>query len=177
MGLSFRKSIKLTKNTRINLSKTGGIGISSGVKGARISANEQGIRATGTKDGLQYRKNVGYNDVVNSESNFAGYNQYRKTFEYYRNNYGVHANFILMFLFWIPFLVGILIGQPEISVLGLIVLPFLLYSSYKVIIFKKFVKAGLNQDVEGTEKYLKQLSKYKKYKKLLIKLGFIEIQD
>jgi len=56
MGLSYRKSIKLFGKTRLNFSKTGGIGISTGVKGARVSVNQQGIRTTIGKDGLQYRK-------------------------------------------------------------------------------------------------------------------------
>ena len=45
MGFNFRKSIKVGKNTRINLSKSG-IGISGGVKGARISVNQKGTRTT-----------------------------------------------------------------------------------------------------------------------------------
>lgn len=57
MGLSFRKSIKIGKNTRINFSKTGGIGISTGVKGARISMNQKGVRTTIGKGGLRYTKN------------------------------------------------------------------------------------------------------------------------
>ena len=44
-GVRFRKSIKVGKNTRINLSKSG-IGISSGVKGARVSVNSRGTRTT-----------------------------------------------------------------------------------------------------------------------------------
>ena len=42
MGFTFRKSIKIGKNTRINLSSKGGVGISTGVKGARVSVNKQG---------------------------------------------------------------------------------------------------------------------------------------
>jgi hypothetical protein len=60
MGLSFRKSIKIGKNTRINLSKNGGIGISTGVKGARISVNKQGVRTQVGKNGISYRKQVGW---------------------------------------------------------------------------------------------------------------------
>lgn len=45
MGLSFRKSIKIGKNTRINLSKSG-VGLSTGVKGARISVGPKGVRKT-----------------------------------------------------------------------------------------------------------------------------------
>ena len=56
MGLSFRKSIKIGKNTRINLSKTGGVGISTGVKGFRVSTNKRGSRITASSNGIQYRK-------------------------------------------------------------------------------------------------------------------------
>lgn len=45
MGLRFRKSIKVGKNTRINLSKSG-VGLSTGVKGARVSVNQKGTRTT-----------------------------------------------------------------------------------------------------------------------------------
>ncbi len=69
MGLSFRKSIKIGKNTRINLSKTGGIGISTGVKGARVSVNKKGVRTTVGKGGLQYRKDYSFNKKNKITSN------------------------------------------------------------------------------------------------------------
>ncbi len=52
MGLGQRKSVKIGKDTRLNLSKSG-IGISTGVKGARISAGPHGVRKT---VGLPVRK-------------------------------------------------------------------------------------------------------------------------
>ncbi|WP_297429279.1 DUF4236 domain-containing protein [Clostridium sp.] len=67
MGLSFRKSIRIGKNTRINFSKTGGIGLSTGTKGARVSINQKGIRTTVGKGGLQYRKD--YSFKQNKERN------------------------------------------------------------------------------------------------------------
>lgn len=67
MGLSFRKSIKVGKNTRINLSKTGGIGISTGVKGARISVNKKGVRTTVGRGGVQYRKDYKFSSDKNKE--------------------------------------------------------------------------------------------------------------
>lgn len=58
MGLYFRKSINLGKGVRLNLSKRG-IGISGGVKGARISTGPNGtymnLSIPGT--GIGYRKN------------------------------------------------------------------------------------------------------------------------
>lgn len=58
MGLSFRQSIKLGKNTRINLSKGGGIGFSTGIKGFRISTNNKGTRITASSNGVTYTKTI-----------------------------------------------------------------------------------------------------------------------
>lgn len=60
MGLSYRKSIKLFGNTRLNLSKTGGIGMTTGVKHGRVSVNQKGVRTTLSAGGLQYRKDVSF---------------------------------------------------------------------------------------------------------------------
>ncbi|MDF2698888.1 MAG: hypothetical protein K0Q49_444 [Haloplasmataceae bacterium] len=59
MGVSFKKSFRLSKNTRINLSKDGGIGFSTGFKGFRISKNNEGTRITIGKDGVYYSKFFG----------------------------------------------------------------------------------------------------------------------
>ncbi len=45
MGLNFRKSLSLGKLFRINFSK-GGISVSAGVKGARVSVGKNGVRET-----------------------------------------------------------------------------------------------------------------------------------
>jgi len=45
MGLNFRKSLSIGKLFRINFSKRG-VGVSAGVKGARVSLNKDGIRET-----------------------------------------------------------------------------------------------------------------------------------
>lgn len=45
MGLNFRKSLSIGKLFRINFSKKG-IGVSAGVKGARVSLNKDGLRET-----------------------------------------------------------------------------------------------------------------------------------
>ncbi|MBM6837974.1 DUF4236 domain-containing protein, partial [Clostridium saudiense] len=68
MGFTFRKSIKVGKNTRINLSSKGGVGISTGVKGARISTNKQGTRIYGGVGPIRYQKKISTN------SNFAKFN-------------------------------------------------------------------------------------------------------
>ena len=61
MGLRFRRSISLGKGARINLNKDS-IGLSFGVRGARVSANSKG-RKTATVgipgSGLSYTKNIG----------------------------------------------------------------------------------------------------------------------
>lgn len=61
MGLNFRKSIKIGKNTRINFSKTGGIGISTGFKGARVSINKKGIRTSVGAGGIRYTTSHSFN--------------------------------------------------------------------------------------------------------------------
>lgn len=53
MGLSFRKSIRLGKGVRLNFSKSG-IGISAGVKGARVSIGPRGTRGTVSGGGFSY---------------------------------------------------------------------------------------------------------------------------
>lgn len=60
MGLNFRKSIKVGKNSRVNISKSG-IGMSTGVKGARVGVNKRGTYVAGGKNGVYYRKNLGSN--------------------------------------------------------------------------------------------------------------------
>lgn len=59
MGLSFRRSFRIGKNTRINVSEHGGIGISTGFKGLRISRNKRGTRVTLGGDGVLYTKYLG----------------------------------------------------------------------------------------------------------------------
>ena len=60
MGLNFRKSINLGKGFKLNIGK-GSIGISGGVKGARISMNSKG-RKTATFSipgtGISYSLNL-----------------------------------------------------------------------------------------------------------------------
>ena len=69
MGLNFRKSIKIGKNSRINLSKSG-IGVSTGAKGARIGVGPRGIRKTvsipGT--GIYATKQTGYKKLKQNSS-------------------------------------------------------------------------------------------------------------
>lgn len=60
MWFIFRKSIKLGKHTRLNISKSG-IGVSTGVKGARIGINSKGTYVSGGKDGIYYRKQLSSN--------------------------------------------------------------------------------------------------------------------
>lgn len=57
MGLNIRRSIKIGKHTKLNISKSG-LGISTGTKGARVSIGPHGVRKTigipGT--GISYTK-------------------------------------------------------------------------------------------------------------------------
>ncbi|MCD3254369.1 DUF4236 domain-containing protein [Clostridium botulinum] len=68
MGLNYRKSFKVGNNTRVNLSKNGGIGVSTGVKGARVSVNKKGTRTTLNSGGLQYREDHSFkNNEINNQ--------------------------------------------------------------------------------------------------------------
>lgn len=60
MGLGFRKSIKIGKGVRLNVSKRG-IGLSAGVKGFRIGTGPSGsrMRATVPGTGVYYEKRLG----------------------------------------------------------------------------------------------------------------------
>lgn len=61
MGMRFRKSIKLGGGTKLNLSKSG-IGVSTGVKGFRVSKNTSGrsrVTASLPGTGLSYTKEYG----------------------------------------------------------------------------------------------------------------------
>ena len=61
MGMKFRKSVKLGGGTRLNLSKSG-IGVSTGVKGFRVSTNTSGrsrVTASLPGTGLSYTKEYG----------------------------------------------------------------------------------------------------------------------
>ncbi len=58
MGLSFRKSMKIAPGIRLNLSKRG-LGLSAGLRGARVSANTKGeTNVSGGHGGLYYRKRL-----------------------------------------------------------------------------------------------------------------------
>src|SRR3712207_9463226 len=68
MGLNYRKSFKIGKNTRVNVSKTGGIGISTGTKGVRVSVNKKGVRTQVGSNGMYYRDQ--YNFKNNSNTSY-----------------------------------------------------------------------------------------------------------
>jgi hypothetical protein len=57
MGLFFRKSFKLGP-ARMNLSKSG-LGVSAGIRGARVGIGPRGPYVTASKDGIYYRKHLG----------------------------------------------------------------------------------------------------------------------
>ena len=60
MGFSLRKSFKVGKNSKVNLSTGGGIGISTGKKGARFSVNKNGIGFYGGKGILRFTKRISF---------------------------------------------------------------------------------------------------------------------
>lgn len=63
MGVSWRKSIKLGKNLRLNLSSKSGVGLSFGVKNARASVNKNGVRLSGGKGGLRLTKHFSFKKI------------------------------------------------------------------------------------------------------------------
>lgn len=63
MGFFFRKSIRLGKNLRINLSKSGP-GISFGTRGFRISRNRRGTQLNAGLGGIYYRKSLGQGCIL-----------------------------------------------------------------------------------------------------------------
>lgn len=65
MGFSWRKSIKLGENLRLNLSSKSGIGLSFGVKNARASVNKNGVRLNGGKSGLRLTKHFSFKKIFN----------------------------------------------------------------------------------------------------------------
>lgn len=68
MGFRFRRSIRIAKGVKLNVSKSG-FGISAGVPGARISAGPAGVRATagipGT--GLSWSQNLAFGSRGNTQ--------------------------------------------------------------------------------------------------------------
>lgn len=57
MGFSFRKSFRLGP-ARLNISKSG-LGVSTGIKGARVGLGTRGPYLAGGWKGIYYRKNLG----------------------------------------------------------------------------------------------------------------------
>lgn len=68
MGFGFRKSLKIAKGVRLNLSKSG-VGLSYGVKGFRISHNQRGTYLNAGGSGFYYRKKLDAKQR-NSDTNF-----------------------------------------------------------------------------------------------------------
>ena len=68
MGFSFRKSIKAGP-VRVNLSKSG-IGVSAGIKGARVGVNANGkAYVAGGANGVYYRKELSGETSENTTKN------------------------------------------------------------------------------------------------------------
>ena len=65
MGFSLRKSFKGGKNSKVNLSTGGGIGFSTGKKGARVSVNKNGIGFYGSKGILKFSKRISFKKLFN----------------------------------------------------------------------------------------------------------------
>lgn len=62
MGLSFRKSIKIGKLFNVSVGKTG-VGLSAGVKGARVSVNKNGVGSSVGANGVRYSKRKSFKSM------------------------------------------------------------------------------------------------------------------
>lgn len=62
MGLSFRKSIKIGKLFNVNVGKTG-VGLSAGVKGARVSVNKDGVGGSVGANRVRYSKRKSFQSM------------------------------------------------------------------------------------------------------------------
>lgn len=69
MGISLRKSFKLGKKSKVNLSTGGGVGVSTGVKGARVSVNKNGINFYGGKGIVRFTKRISFKKIFSFISN------------------------------------------------------------------------------------------------------------
>lgn len=155
MGLSFRKSIKIGKNTRINFSKLGGIGISTGVKGARVSVNQKGVRTTVGKDGLQYRKDYSFkqNKTVNKQKTIQNsvVNDYDKSVVADLNyNRPKTSDKIIK---WLGISIVLLILGLIFPPILILALPAIIYDIGLMIFNKEFRSACMSQ--KATEYYKK----------------------
>jgi uncharacterized protein DUF4236 len=67
VGLFFRKSKKIAPGVRLNVSKRG-VGLSAGIKGARVSANTQGeTYVSGGRGRLYFRKRLKSGEAFEQE--------------------------------------------------------------------------------------------------------------
>lgn len=63
MGFSLRKSFKTGRNSKINLSSKSGVGFSTGVKGARVSINKNGVNFYGGRGIFRFNKHISFKKI------------------------------------------------------------------------------------------------------------------
>jgi hypothetical protein len=63
VGLNFRKSIKLGKLVNLNIGKND-VGLSTGIKGARVSINKNGVGGSVGADGIRYSKRKSFENIA-----------------------------------------------------------------------------------------------------------------
>ncbi|MGU8590456.1 DUF4236 domain-containing protein, partial [Clostridium perfringens] len=66
---SLRKSFKVGKNSKVNLSTGGGVGFSTGKKGARVSVNKNGVNLYGGKGILRFTKHISFKKIFSFLNN------------------------------------------------------------------------------------------------------------
>lgn len=174
MGFRFRKSFKIGKGTRINLSKSG-IGVSSGVKGARVSVNQKGVRQTASipGTGMSYSTYKSHNSRSRSsatsysppsQSDFSDYNRFMPKAPYV----GI---FIPVIFLVISIMCLVLALAMPLSLIGTVIFGYIAFKQYR------FFKSNLNKSYKvynkGISRFLK--NQYGEARELFIKS--IEIND
>lgn len=165
MGLSFRKSIKLGKNVRLNISKNGP-SLSLGSKGAKVNISKRGVRTSVGAGGIRYSKNYSFKQNNNSEPRKVIQEQtYDKTVieDLKVSSPGLPIEVTNKIFKW--FGIGILsmiIGATVFPLALLIALPAILYT-ISIMLFNKVYRSSLMMQKAKAYYKRQQYDKAKKY--------------
>lgn len=130
MGLFLRKS-KNFGPFRLNLSKSG-LGLSTGIKGARISVGPSGTYISGGRNGLYYREKIGGKKKTitrsartnyrenNKKTDYQGYSSIENISNDINKTYKLYKLWLICFIASIVF--AILFGKTKVLLLSLVLL-------------------------------------------------------
>lgn len=152
MGLSFRKSIRLGKGVRLNLSKKG-IGVSGGVKGLRLSTGPRGTVLSAGAGGLRFQKTLTRNA---NQKIKAVDNQIND--EVLPDRHMFHVMRPLNSYFWVPMIISTLaagIGAWFFWTCFVVAMAGFFYGSEKTRAWRKYDTA---QEVQSFDEKVKLLS-------------------